>query len=87
MARKKVHSVTVSIVSESDGIVNQDITLTEYANDETELAWKHTKLGNAVVAALSVELGVMAEDMMEAVSQAGGDFDSAELQWQKGRNR
>ena len=47
----KVHSVVVSIVSSSDGEVNQRVILEEFASTQEELIFKNFAIADKVVAA------------------------------------
>ena len=47
----KPHSVTVSIVSSSDGEVNQRVILEEFASSSEELVFKNFTIADKVVAA------------------------------------
>lgn len=47
----KQHCVTVSITSESNGVLNQEVILREYAATQEELVAKNIALADAVVGA------------------------------------
>lgn len=49
----KPHSVTVSIVSESDGVINQEVICKEYAGSVEELVYKNHALADAVIGAVN----------------------------------
>jgi hypothetical protein len=53
MSDKKPHSVTVSIVSVSDGVTNQEVILREYAGSAEELVYKNHAMADAVVVAIN----------------------------------
>lgn len=60
----KAHSVTVSIVSESDGAVNQEVLLKEYASTPEELTMKNFTISDYVMPAVDAA--------MKALAEAGG---------------
>lgn len=68
----KPHSVTVSIVSESDGVVNQEVALKEYAADAEELIMKNHIIADAVVDALQAVTKVMSQAYIDA-QKVGSD--------------
>jgi hypothetical protein len=47
--KRKAHSCGAVLFSESDGVLNQDIVLREYADTPEELVAKHLTLSKAVV--------------------------------------
>ena len=57
----KPFSVTVSIVSESNGSVNQEILLKEYASTEEELVMKNFAISDAVIPALDDTMKKLAD--------------------------
>jgi hypothetical protein len=61
MAEPKEHSVTVSIVSTSGGLINQEILLTEYASTPQELVTKHMTTSLFVVEACVKAMTELAE--------------------------
>ena len=67
----KNHSVTVSIVSESDGAVNQEILLKEYARSPDELVMKNFAITDALIPALNEAMKSLAAAMPKG--QQGGD--------------
>jgi len=52
MADERPYSCTVSIVTVTDGKVQQEILHKEYAETEDELVWKAMKYGTKVAAAV-----------------------------------
>ena len=50
---KKLHSVTVSIISESDGELNQEVICKEYAGSPAELVYKNHAIADAVIVAVN----------------------------------
>jgi len=92
----KEHKVSITISSESFGIVNQSITVTEYAATPEELVYKHQSIGDAVITALNGKNedgsgGVvrgMSELFLDTMADAGGDLTKAldEQPWRK-RNK
>lgn len=49
----KPYSVTVQIISESNGVVNQEVVLKEYAATEEELVTKNHAIADTVIFALN----------------------------------
>ena len=56
----KPHSVTVSIISESNGVLNQEILLKEYASTPEELVIKNFAIADVVINALQDGMKVLA---------------------------
>ena len=53
MAKQKQHCVTVSIISETDGVLNQEVLCKEYAGSDAELVYKNHAIADAVVVAVN----------------------------------
>ena len=64
---KKDHSVTVSITSESGGVLNQEVILKEYAGSDAELVYKNHKIADAVIVALN--------EVMKEMSAYTGEYE------------
>ena len=62
----KPYSVTVSIVSVSNGEINQEILLREYATTEEELVMKNFAISDAVIPALDNAMKEMADTFVKA---------------------
>lgn len=56
---KKDHSVTVSIISESGGVLNQEVILKEYAGSDAELVYKNHAIADCVIEALNAKMKEM----------------------------
>ena len=68
---KKDHSVTVSIVSESGGVINQEVLLKEYAGSDAELVYKNHQIADAVIFALNNKMKEMPAYVGEYVPERG----------------
>ena len=51
--KKKPHAVTVTITSESDGVLNQEVICREYASTTDELIAKNHIIADAVAMAVN----------------------------------
>ena len=58
----KAHSVTVTITSESNGKVNQEYMLKEYAESPEELVWKNFAITDAVTPAIDAAMKALAKE-------------------------
>jgi hypothetical protein len=66
---KKDHSVTVSITSESGGVLNQEVILKEYAGSDAELVYKNHEIADAVIIALNAKMKEMSAYVGEFVPE------------------
>lgn len=78
---EKEHKVTITVQSESFGMVNQTITLAEYASTPEELVYKHQSISDALLVALNGDNskdGVvrgMGEQFLDAMAENDGDLE------------